>query len=406
MAKPPRSDSWPPPLMTSEPGSFAEATIVRRKPQIIRDVLADNDYPEEIRDSLQMLAEEIQGGTIRPLGEPAVDAEYWQEQWCPYAGRTWRDVPWYFAEAFFYRRLLEAVRYFQPGVWQGHDPFAAQKRRQIDGPGGALQLAAQLLVELPPTPIARARALLYASLWGNRIDLSNREIMAQAAERTGHPRDILIDDSDQVLTFLSQGGHARIDFINDNAGPEAAFDLLLADFLLERGWAERVRMHLKPYPFFVSDAMVKDMRELTARLEGNPDRLARAAGDRIAGRIEMGTLQLTDHRFWTSSYSFIEMPDDLRWDLAGADLVIIKGDANYRRLLGDRHWPPTARLAEVASYFPAPFVVLRTLKAEIIVGLARGQAEQLALEEPDWLINGRRGLIQFVGPSLREGPND
>jgi len=36
------------------------------------------------------------------------------------------------------------------------------------------------------------------------------------------------------------------------------------------------------------------------------------------------------------------------------------------------------------------------LKGEIIVGLKEGQAEKIAAEDPDWLINGLRGIIQYV----------
>jgi len=99
--------------------------------------------------------------------------------------------------------------------------------------------------------------------------------------------------------------------------------------------------------------------------------------------------------FWTSCLMFRQMPLDLAGELAKADLVILKGDVNYRRLLDDRHWPHTARLEEIAAYFPAPFLVLRTLKGEIMVGLEPGQAEQLAAQDPTWLINGKRGIIQL-----------
>jgi hypothetical protein len=80
---------------------------------------------------------------------------------------------------------------------------------------------------------------------------------------------------------------------------------------------------------------------------------------------------------------------------------------NYRRLLDDRHWPPSTPLEEITSYFPAPFLVLRPLKGEILAGLAPGQAEILAAQDPTWLINGQRGLIQFYRPPLnpeRQGP--
>jgi hypothetical protein len=69
---------------------------------------------------------------------------------------------------------------------------------------------------------------------------------------------------------------------------------------------------------------------------------------------------------------------------------------NYRRLLDDAHWSRTARMEEIAAYFPAPFVTLRTLKGEIMVGLGSGQAEAIAAQDPTWLINGKRGIIQYV----------
>ena len=57
-------------------------------------------------------------------------APFWDAVSAPYIGRSWLDVPWYWAEAFFYRRVLEVTRYFQPGPWQARDPFAARKRQE------------------------------------------------------------------------------------------------------------------------------------------------------------------------------------------------------------------------------------------------------------------------------------
>jgi len=51
---------------------------------------------------------------------------------------------------------------------------------------------------------------------------------------------------------------------------------------------------------------------------------------------------------------------------------------------------------DVTGYFPAPFLTLRTLKGEIMVGLEPGQAEALSAADPTWLINGKRGVIQLV----------
>jgi hypothetical protein len=95
---------------------------------------------------------------------------------------------------------------------------------------------------------------------------------------------------------------------------------------------------------------------------------------------------------------FRQMPIHLRQEMASVGLVLVKGDVNYRRLLDDRRWPHTTRMEDVCTYFPAPFVALRTLKGEIMVGLKVGQTESLQAEDPDWMINGKRGVIQLVIP--------
>jgi hypothetical protein len=89
------------------------------------------------------------------------------------------------------------------------------------------------------------------------------------------------------------------------------------------------------------------------------------------------------------------MPFPLGMTLSTAKLVISKGDAHYRRLMGDLDWPYTTPFSEIVAYFPAPLVALRTLKAELACGLAPGQAERIAAQDPDWLVDGRWGVVQF-----------
>src|SRR5205823_4744952 len=98
--------------------------------------------------------------------------------------------------------------------------------------------------------------------------------------------------------------------------------------------------------------------------------------------------------FHTSSLFYPQLPPDLRAELARADLVVLKGDANYRRLCSDAHWPFETPFAEVVRDFPAPLVALRTSKAELVVGLPPGLAAATAALDPLWLVNGRRGVIQ------------
>ena len=383
-------DCQPPPMMTSEPGSFARYTIVERKPQIILQVTEDNGYSPEIVADLDGLRLEIAQGCVQPLTEQATDAAFWSQEAAAYNGETWLELPWYFAETYFYRRLLEAVRYFQPGPWQGRDPFAVQKRAQeravvdwMAGNWGHLEgLPAEELFE----------ALLHSCLWGNRADLSNitvREEVRSGAGAAAERHNILIDHTDRVAAVLA-AGVARVDFVNDNSGRELLFDLILADFLLTEGWTQTAVFHLKGQPFFVSDAMIVDVRETLTLLQND------VLGERLQAHLMGARLVLKADPFWTRCLMFRQMPPALSAELARSDLVILKGDVNYRRLLDDVHWSRTARMDEIAAYFPAPFVTLRTLKGEIMVGLEPGQAQAIAAQDPTWLINGKRGIIQYV----------
>jgi uncharacterized protein with ATP-grasp and redox domains len=382
--------------MTSEPGSFARLTIVERKPQIVRQVIEDNQYPPEIVQALKAFTAEIAGSPMQPVKEPAADASFWNRALAQFPGRTWLEVPWYFAETFFYRRLLEAVRYFQPGEWHRRDPFQAQKRRQIQADVKWFSGEWESFCGLEPD--LAFEALLHSCLWGNRADLSNFTVkvkalggMATASER----QYILIDDTEKAYRYLSRGLE-QVDLVTDNVGKELLFDLALAGFLIDQGWVKRIVFRLKDRPFFVSDAMIDDVQFTLEGLQAAASQTAQATGHHLAELIASQQIQLTENFFWTSCLMYRQLPQSLWEDLSSADLVILKGDVNYRRILDDLHWPHDTRMEEVARYFPAPFLTLRTLKGEIMVGLQPGQAEKLQAEDPTWLINGKRGLIQLV----------
>jgi len=380
--------------MTSDPGSFARQTIVERKPQVIRSVLAEHAYPADIVVALRAFRVEIASGSVQPLHEDAPDVAFWHAQWRPHEGRSWLELPWYFAETYFYRRLLEAVRYVQPGPWQGVDPFAPQKRAQEVAAITQIRDVWPSLATISPQD--RFSSLFHACLWGNRADLSNLTVKEQAVgDTTTERHHIIIDHTERVEELLSCGLH-EVAFINDNVGADSLFDLVLSDHLLTEGLARRVTFHLKPQPFFVSDAMPADIRHIIDHLNGGPDDDLTRLATRLKDALATGSLRLETDPFWATSLFFSELPTALSEQLEYAGLIILKGDVNYRRLLEDRHWPPTTDLGGVAAGFPRPFVALRTLKGELIAGLQPGQAESLAAADPAWLINGKRGLIHLI----------
>jgi hypothetical protein len=343
-------------------------------------------------------------GMVAPLREEAADGAFWRAAWAQHwQGKTWRDITWFHAETYFYRRLLEAVRYFQAGPWHLLDPFASHKRTALHE---GLDMLAGLYADETDGISPREQFIhrLRGSLWGNRVDLSNIAVVRNAADNTGRQSDdLLLVDHGVAVWEMLRGGVARVDVVADNSGSELLADLALLDLLLSADLAREVHLHLKAYPFFVSDVTVRDLEETWRTLAASPEVALQTLARRLLRWRAQGRVRLHDDPFWTRCLLFRQMPDDVRATLARADLVVFKGDANYRRLVDDAHWPHTARLEDVAAYMPTSFVTLRTLKAEVMVGLDEGRAEAIAAEDADWLVNGKRGVIHLV---RRDRPGD
>ena len=87
---------------------------------------------------------------------------------------------------------------------------------------------------------------------------------------------------------------------------------------------------------------------------------------------------------------------DLHRHLAAADLLLFKGDLNYRKLLGDRMWPAHTPFATaLCGFAPAPLLALRTLKSETLAGVAASRVEAAQAADPAWNVNGSTAVIQF-----------
>ena len=370
----------PPPLRGADPASFARDTIVRRLPAIARRVLAENDLAPTAAAAIAALADELPSGAMRPLNDPGTpDTALWDSYVAPFLGQSWLDVPWFFAETYFYRRILEATGFFGAGPGALSDPFALQKRRG---------LAEAPQVQGAPLTLADALA---ASLWGNQADLS----LWPAGEGGGPAgAHLLADDTEAALVLLARLAErsAPVALVLDNAGAELVHDLLLVDTLLTHGLP--VVLHLKPHPTFVSDATVADLDATLAWLSVGPPE-SDALAERLRAARERGLLTLRSDWYWTSPLVGWELPEALARELAQCGLLISKGDANYRRWLGDRHWPPDAPLSRVLAYAPAPLLLLRTSKSEVAAGLDPTRLAAAAALDAQWRTSGRWGLIQL-----------
>ena len=91
------------------------------------------------------------------------------------------------------------------------------------------------------------------------------------------------------------------------------------------------------------------------------------------------------------------MPNSVKQKLSGSILVVVKGDANYRRLLGERQWELSTPAKSILSYWPVPVCALRTFKAEIGCGISAASRERAEKEDSKWMVSGKWGVVQFGG---------
>jgi hypothetical protein len=182
----------------------------------------------------------------------------------------------------------------------------------------------------------------------------------------------------------------------DNAGFELVCDLGLADTLIKYNLAAEVLLHVKAHPTFVSDVINDDIAQTVEFLKGSEEQDIRNLGERLEKHVQKKKIRTKANFFWNSPLPMWELPPDLREDLSGADLLISKGDANYRRLLGDRQWDFTFPFHQVVDYLPVPVAALRTSKAELAVGLDLDQIREVYNQDPNWLVDGKWGVVHFA----------
>lgn len=412
-----------PKMLTSEtPGTWAHDTMSRRVVEDILDkvVYGDNDaapWFETAKPALDALRAEILSNA--PLtaipDDGGADVEAWNALLDAYPG-SWLSAPWLVAEFYLYRRVAAATAWFAGGNAAGDlaatpDVFAASKTAGLASAAATLEaLAARtrtLLKDPDATPF-----FLSLALWGNRMDLSlwpaDSGVAASSeafdAVLASSAEQLLADDTDAVAATLSNlrtRGGGVVDLVVDNAGFELCTDLLLAEHLVASGAASAVRFRVKHHPTFVSDALERDVDAHIETLAADASKPAAAElAAKWKARRASGAFVCQAEPYWAMPYPLWEMPTALREELRRTSgLVIVKGDANYRRALGDRPWPLDAPFADVCSYPPAPMCCLRTLKAELGCGMASSKTDRAAAADDTWLTDGKWGVVHFAPAS-------
>ncbi|KAG1693526.1 hypothetical protein DVH05_023291 [Phytophthora capsici] len=405
-------------IFTNVPGTFANESYKTRLPGLVRECVVNNRhrFSEKQNKRLLQLADDLVNDAVIPL--PSQYAEQaaksptsaqWEEL-LKGKNYTWQNSPWFMCEQYMFHLVLLMAEYYTTGI----DPFHPSKVAELkeDTPWTLLQTAVGLSAQEEASTQShhdQLKRFMKLCLWGNKADGCYKEVKEtiSGADASLEFDDelLLVDHSDKVITYLEQrarnDGDAKnlsIQYINDNSGTELLLDLALADHLLKHEWCGKVTFNVKLEPIYVSDATPADVHEHIAEMQ-RPARMAevQALGKRLAEYVDKGLLVIRPDIFWNRYTYYWEMPTELHTRLAReATLVIVKGDLNYRRLLGDRLWPPSTPVEEAVPYFPTAFVSFRTMKSNPVVGIPVDIVAKLEKEDPKWRFNGKRGTIQSV----------
>jgi len=424
------------PLSAKYKDTFAYPTIKDRCPVILCKVIdhlhrernnVGRDMGAEAMNGVSKVVEELsklryEMQTSKPIvdlvdgvGNADVWNDYLKDQKMNEKNPSWFSSAWLWVECYMYRRITQALNITGVEQLKGLDYFRQQKE---DGYHGSLPSMVQLgswlvsqLSSLTPDMYQQTwGTLVQVCLWGNKCDLS-----ISAGDRTvasGDPiaalqilqENILTDSKEEAWQYMVDKA-GIVDIVMDNSGFELFTDLCLADFLVSSGVAAQVRMRVKDQPWFVSDTTIPDItwtiNQLSMGLE-NTSPLAELSR-KWSSYFETGVWVVKADSFWTYPHSFNLMADtdpDLYQELSEACLVIFKGDLNYRKLVGDLNWETTATFkSALQGFLPTSVLSLRTAKADVMVGLELGQAERVTKVDPQWMVSGQWGVIQYASIS-------
>lgn len=423
----------PPPCLSGRfQDSFAFVTLSQRLPVILtrvidllcreRTVLAERgkqagEDAQVVARELSQLKYQMQTDKMLTLIEDDVtDSKKWNqildEEKRENDGKlSWFHQPWLLVECYLYRRIFSA--FHRTVELKTYDPFQASKQQALitstPSVAALLNYANSVLSEGQLLDKKqRFMELLQVCLWGNKCDLSissgedNSQVNDPLEELKKLDGYIIVNDSEslwRMITGSERGLH--VEWVLDNAGFEFMTDLVLADYLTETGLVSSIRFHGKKIPWFVSDVTAEDFDFTLKWMMASSDSLFKDAGFRWHHNLQSGSWSFECQDFWTLPCDYSTMKrvaPDLYSNLEVSDLVIFKGDLNYRKLVGDRMWNTTTPFAtSLRGFLPSRLVALRTLKADVVTGLAEGVEARLTEEGGgrSWMTNGQYAVVQF-----------
>lgn len=448
-------------FLTSDKGTFGEHTAHVRWPIIVQNAVDDlgvtlksiTEDEERLKQGkkiqeqlIQLRKDVLNNKTLEKFSEDEIKVANipvsFNEELDRIGEVSWFNAGWLFAEIYLYRRINVFFAY-QP-LWREFDIFDMVKQSTFKSSlHGVAELAFRYKSLCGQLESAgqdeEALKLLFKefvdiSLWGNATDLSlltdatieDIKSIQGAKVRQESESKILVNDTLKAWECIKSatGNCRRVDFVLDNSGFELYADMMLAAFLLKSNLIDKCVFHAKDIPYMVSDVLLKDFdillkdlkdRDFFPSISRNSNEALDFFADTISDHVSHSRIEIRTDSFWTTHLDYWNIdPSEKRYhgariyeDFVKSNLVIFKGDLNYRKMTADRKWPRTTPWLEALgplAHSGITSLSLRTCKADVQVALPEGVDEELCkLWEKDhpgqgswWCSSGKWAVICFA----------
>lgn len=156
--------------------------------------------------------------------------------------------------------------------------------------------------------------LLKINMWSNSNDVSSNPEEAKQLnfkvlqDVSATDEYIIVNHAEDIWNCLDNNKPKKlkqVDVILDNTGYELFSDFVLAEYLIEKSLASKVRFHVKAHPWFVTDVTERDFRWTLQYLSQHADYMISLMGKKFLQFLEEGKFELAPvSHFWTSPHAF------------------------------------------------------------------------------------------------------
>lgn len=353
--------------------------------------------------------------------------------WSALIGSTkqWTDLPIEVAQRYLDYRLFRTL---DGMLSNGQTPYDFFIRTKFDNLKSCQAFTEEVSSRLPDAlvednPYDAVNSFMNVCLWGLSKDLA---LISDAAETNSREpkknsvamkrraffdgihsqrRMLIRDDSMEVMAALQANGcGGNLAIVLGNTGKELIGDLSFAYTLLALKLCESVTLHAKRYTTSEYGATAVDVAGHISHLADarNSDIWAvRHVGESLREFVYTGRLKVEEDAYWClpATSPHWEMPAAVEEKLGRSKMVFVKGDEQYRRLLGDREWPWATAAEEVMGYWHVPVCALRVLESTAGCGINPLLSTHASKLDPRFMTSGKWGMIQFVD-GRREGKEE